>query len=78
MPSDLRLQSEQSPARRTFLGALNISAVMALLKNLGGGVEAAPRLTGLVGFIPPPPPGVYTTACSSSPDTKSGMLTPRL
>lgn len=51
--SDLRLQSERSPARRTFLGAFDISAVTALLKNLGGGVEAVPRLTWLVQFITP-------------------------
>lgn len=54
MPSDLGLQSEQSPALRTFLGAFDISAVTALLKNLRGGVEAAPGLTWLVLFITPP------------------------
>lgn len=54
MPSDLGLQSERSPALRTFLGAFDISAVTALLKNLRGGVEAAPGLTWLVLFITPP------------------------
>lgn len=51
MPSDLRPRSERGPARRTFLGAFDTSAAMALLKNLGGGVEAAPGLTWLVQFI---------------------------
>lgn len=71
MPSDLRLQSERSPARRTFLGAFDISAVTALLKNLGGGVEATPGLTWLLQFITP---WCLYNRLSFSPDTESGML----
>lgn len=43
----------QSPARRTFWGAFHTSAVTALLKNLGGGVEEASGLTRPFSSSPP-------------------------
>lgn len=66
-------QSEARPAG-PFWGAFDISAVTALLKNLGGGVEAAPRLSRLVQFITP---WCLYSRLSFSPDTESEVLTPR-
>lgn len=68
MPGNLRLLWEQGLAPRTFLGAFDKSAVTALSRNLGGGVDAAAE-------------SVHRPLClhnhlEFSPGTRSRILTP--